>query len=70
MFEKIGRKLMRGAKAEFSESPEVIDWDKITKAAVKVLEIGLFATALIFSGKKLVRTQTVITNNYYFCGRK
>ena len=73
MFEKIGRKLVKGAKAEISESPDaIIDWDKITKAAIRVAEIGLFVAAIFWpsNSKRLVRTQTVITNNYYFYGGK
>lgn len=63
MFEKIGRKLIKGAKAEILESPQGIDWDKVLRVAVKVAEAGLFAAVIFWSGRP-GKTPTIIVNQY------
>lgn len=65
MFEKIGQKLMRGAKAEIAKVTEA-DPKQVVKVASTVMEIGLFLL-VIFCGKaggSSVSTPTVIVNNY------
>jgi hypothetical protein len=65
VFEKIGRKLIRGAKAELTEDSG-IDWGKVLDAAVKIAEAGLFLGIMLISGRseKLIRTTTIVVNNY------
>lgn len=65
MFEKIGRKFVKGAKAELSDTSS-LDWDKILHAAIRIAEAGLFTAVIFWSGKSesSVRTPTVIVNNY------
>ena len=66
MLERLGRKIARGAKAEILEPQQGIDWGKIAEAAWRIAQAGLFAAAVIWSGRseRLVRTPTVIVNNY------
>ena len=66
MLERLGRKIARGAKAEILEPQKGIDWGKIAEAAWRIAQAGLFAAAVIWSGRseRLVRTPTVIVNNY------
>lgn len=61
MFEKLGRKFIQGAKAEIV-SPEKpsLDWEKVIEAGCALLELGIFAFAMLSGG----RSSTVIVNNY------
>lgn len=67
MLEKLGRKIARGAKAEILEPQKGIDWGKIAEAAWRIAQAGLFAAAVIWSGRseRLVRTPTTIVINNY-----
>lgn len=67
MFEKLGRKFMKGAKAEILENPQ-FDWDGLLKAAIKIAEFGMFVAVLAWGGKSSVRTPTVINNYYIYKG--
>jgi len=64
MFEKIGRKLVKGAKAEIMDSPDGINWDAALKVIGAVAEIGLVGLALLFDKRHDSQPTTVIVNNY------
>ncbi len=69
--EKIGKKFAKGAKAEIlnPESGKIdIPWDKVIKAGMALLELGVLAIA-VFSGgaSKPVEKPyggTIVINNY------
>lgn len=61
MFEKFGKKFIQGAKAEILEpTTPGIDWKKVLEAGCALLELGIFAFAMLSGG----RSSTVIVNNY------
>lgn len=66
MLEKLGKKFIQGAKAEII-SPEKpsLDWEKVIEAGCALLELGIFAFAML-SGKECEGSygRTVIVNNY------
>lgn len=58
--ESIGKKFIQGAKAEILEPTTGIDWEKVIEAGCALLELGIFAFAMLGGG----RSSTVIVNNY------
>jgi len=68
MFEWIGRKFVRGAKAEIEDSISDEEGSGLLiKSAEILLEIGFFAFLLMTGGKPRKRNETastVIINNY------
>ena len=69
MFEKIGRKLVRGAKAEMFEPPGEDGRDYILEIILAIGKIGIFALALLADSKGEKSSQqpsTVIVNNYIY----
>lgn len=69
MFEKIGRKLVRGAKAEMLGPPGTDGRDAICDLILGVGKIALFGLALLLDGggsHKKGQTSTVIVNNYIY----
>ena len=66
MFERIGRKLARGAKAEILEPTDSASLRDILGIALQALEAGLLALALFLPepDKKETSSPTVIVNNY------
>lgn len=64
MFERIGRKLARGAKAEILDPSDSTSFHDILEVATHVLEAGLLALALFLPDKKETSSPTVIVNNY------
>ena len=64
MFEKIGRKLACGAKAEIIDKTGM-DWNKVLKIITAVAETGLFVIAFALDRKsQKPQTTTMIVNNY------
>jgi len=73
MFEKLGRKFMRGAKAEMFQPPGENGKDYILDLILGIGKIGLFGLALLLdggSGGKKSQQSTVIVNNYIYKGEK
>lgn len=70
MFEKIGRKLIRGAKAEMLGPPGTDGKDALCDLILGIGKITLFGLALLLdggsSGNKKGQTSTVIVNNYIY----
>lgn len=69
MFEKIGRKLVRGAKAELFEPPEKDGKDYILGIILAACRVGIFAIALLADskrGKSDSQPSTIIVNNYIY----
>lgn len=68
MFEWIGRKFVRGAKAEIEDSMTDEEGSGLLlKSAEILLEVGFFAFLLVTGGKPKKRNEaasTVIINNY------
>ena len=64
MFERIGRKLARGAKAEILEPTDSAGLRDVLGIALQALEAGLLALALFLPDKKEASSPTVIVNNY------
>lgn len=61
MLEKLGKKFIQGAKAEILEpTTSGIDWEKVIEAGCALLELGIFAFAMLGGG----RSSTMIVNNY------
>jgi len=66
MLEKLGKKFIQGAKAEILEpTTPGIDWEKVIEAGCALLELGIFAFAML-SGRGCRESygRTVIVNNY------
>ena len=80
MFERLGRKFIKGAKAELSEPGEgaAKDIQKVIKAASGLLEIGIMVLAVILAGKSAGSSNAqaygdaghVVINNYIYTDRK
>ena len=69
MFVKIGRKLVKGAKAELQESPVIFNPDRIldlVEAGIAVIALGL----MIFGGGRTSKGTTTVINNIYINGIK
>ena len=66
MFEKFGKKFIQGAKAEILEpTTPGINWEKVIEAGCALLELGIFAFAML-GGRDCKGSygRTVIVNNY------
>ena len=65
MLEKLGRKFVRGAKAELTETSG-FNRDKILNVVVKIAEAGLFLGIIFLSGRseRLVRTPVIVIHNH------
>lgn len=70
MFEKIGRKLIRGAKAEMLGPPGEDSTNYICDLILGIGKLALFAAALLLDGgsgsAKKGQQSTVIVNNYIY----
>lgn len=67
MFEKLGRKLAKGAKAEILETPEgEFGWRNILEGLTAIVKIGVIVFAIINPDGKTqpAQPQTIIINNY------
>lgn len=68
MFEKIGKKLVQGAKAEIQEKPvSILDTDKFLEWAEVAIGIGLLAIGFLKFLKKPetpAQPTTIVINNY------
>lgn len=67
MFEKIGRKLIRGAKAEMTEKPLIDEetLDRIIEGGLKLLGLGVLLLCVL-TGNKESKTATTVVNNYIY----
>ena len=65
MFEKIGKKLVQGAKAEIKEEPiHILDTEKLIEWAEIVIPVGLLVLGLIRGLRRAPEPTTIVINNY------
>ena len=65
MFERIGKKLVQGAKAEIKEEPiRILDTERLIEWAEIVIPIGLLALSLIRGLRKAPEPTPIVINNY------
>ena len=65
MFAKIGRNLMRGAKAEIEENPPImLDQDRWMDILETGLTLGVLALTILGFRRSNKQPVTVIVNNY------
>ena len=68
MFERFGRNLVKGAKAEIEKEPiHILDTERLIEWAEIVIPIGILALSLIRGLRKPSEPVTVI-NNIYITG--
>ena len=68
MFERFGRNLVKGAKAEIEKEPiHILDTERLIEWAEIVIPIGILALSLIRGLRKPAEQVTVI-NNIYITG--
>ena len=65
MFQRIGQKLIKGAKAEIEKEPiKILDTDKLIEWAEVIIPIGILALSLIRGMRKAPEPTTIVINNY------
>ena len=65
MFERVGKKLIQGAKAEIQEKPiQILDTDKLIEWGEIVLEVGLVLLGIFCATRKKTEPTTIVINNY------
>lgn len=65
MFQRIGQKLIKGAKAEIEKEPiKLLDTEKLIEWAEVIIPIGLLALSLIRGLRKAPEPTTIVINNY------
>lgn len=69
MFERVGKKLVQGAKAEIAENPvSILDTDKLIEWTEIALGAGLLILGIFFGGRRghssSQQPSTIIINNY------
>ena len=65
MFQRIGQKLVKGAKAEIEKEPiHLLDTDKLIEWAEVIIPIGILALSLIRGLRKAPEPTTIVINNY------
>ena len=65
MFQRIGQKLIKGAKAEIEKEPiKILDTDKLIEWAEVIIPIGILALSLIRGMRKPPEPTTIVINNY------
>lgn len=65
MFQRIGQKLVKGAKAEIEKEPiQLLDTDKLIEWAEVIIPIGILALSLIRGLRKAPEPTTIVINNY------
>ena len=65
MIQKIGKKLIQGAKAEIAEKPiHILDTERLIEWAEIMIPLGLLALSLIRGMKKAPEPTTIVINNY------
>ena len=65
MFQKIGKKLVQGAKAEIQEKPiHILDTERLIEWAELMIPIVIFGLTLIGGLRKPLEPTTIIINNY------
>ena len=65
MFQRIGEKLIRGAKAEIEKEPiRILDTERLIEWAEIMIPIGILALSLIRGLRKAPEPMTIVINNY------
>lgn len=65
MFQRIGQKLVKGAKAEIEKEPiHILDTERLIEWAELMIPIGILALSLIRGLRKTPEPTTIVINNY------
>lgn len=65
MFQRIGQKLVKGAKAEIEKEPiRILDTERLIEWAELLIPIGILAVSLLRGLRKPPEPTTIVINNY------